>query len=130
MWAVPGFTVNYQSGAHCVIPRRGTDLPPSCLISTNPYRIFTLLSKLLTFRFFLRLWCFAWSLKDERQFTLSLQVPSCETCIILTTTTFVMHRMSKPCNVQWFYISFYASVFKRFIFPVKFSYPFKSANTS
>lgn len=62
----------------------------------------------------------------EMQFMLSLQASGYETCIILMIATFVMHRMSKPCNGQWFYISFYASMFKRFIFPVKFSYPSKA----
>lgn len=60
------------------------------------------------------------------QFMLRLQASGYETCIILMIATFVMHRMSKPCNGQRFYISFYASMFKRFIFPVKFSYPSKA----
>lgn len=122
-WAVPGLMLNGQ-----LFP---VEEWASLLPGSSPRaRIFTLMSKLLTFRSFLRLCCFAWSLKDEMQFTLSLQVSGCETHLVLMTATFAMHRMSKPCNGQWFYISFHASMFKRFIFLVKFSYPFKSANIS
>lgn len=42
----------------------------------------------------------------------------------------VMHSMSRTRNGTGFQVSFYASMFKRFIFPVKFSYAFKSTNTS